>query len=192
VTLQGCYGGLHFGEVVALDLKTLEWRSLQTTGEQPGSRDSHSAVIVGERMVIFGGTNGFKKINELHVLDLQSGEWTQPAVEGNPPSARESHSATLVGDSKMVIFGGSGEGKGNYLNDVHVLDVKAMKWISPEVRGETPAKRDSHSAVAVGNKIVVYGGDCGDHYLGDVDILDLFTFTWSRVSLSLIHSNFSS
>jgi hypothetical protein len=67
------------------------------------------------------------------------------------------------------------------LNDVHVLDVKAMKWISPEVRGETSAKRDSHSVVAIGNKIVVYGGDCGDHYLGDVDILDLFTFTWSRM-----------
>jgi Leucine-rich repeat (LRR) protein len=36
------------------------------------------------------------------------------------------------------------------------------------------------SVVAVGNKIVVYGGDCGDHYLEDVNILDLFTFTWSR------------
>eukprot|EP00249_Psilotum_nudum_P020940 c27907_g1_i1 orf=651-3365(+) len=177
----GCCGGLHFSDVLALDLKTMAWSSLVTTGEQPGTRDSHSAVLVGNKMVVFGGTNGTKKINDLHILDLDTRNWTQPTVEGTPPSPRESHSATLVGDNRIVIFGGSGEGEGNYLNDVHILDLVSMKWSFPEIGGQLPARRDSHTAVPISNRVIVYGGDCGEHYLGEVDILDLDTFTWSKL-----------
>lgn len=72
-------------------------------------------------------------------------------------------------------------GAGNYLSDVHILDLKLMKWTSPDVKGDLPAPRDSHTTVAVENRLVVYGGDCGDHYLGEVDILDLDTLTWSSL-----------
>lgn len=162
-----------------------------TTGQGPGPRDSHSAVLVGHRMVIFGGTNGSRKVNDIHVLDVRSQEWTQLECQGNPPSSRESHTATLVGGDKLVIFGGSGEGEANYLNDLHVLDLKTMRWSSPEVKGEMPAPRDSHSAVAIGNRLYIYGGDCGDRYQGDIDVLDMDTLMWSKVLDSvffLIHS----
>ncbi|KAJ6397396.1 hypothetical protein OIU77_018417 [Salix suchowensis] len=69
-----------------------------------------------------------------------------------------------------MVFGGSGEGEANYLNDLHVLDLKSMRWTSPEVKGNIPAPRDSHSAVEIGNKLLVYGGDRGDRYHGDVDL----------------------
>lgn len=94
----------------------------------------------------------------------------------------------MVGEGKVVIFGGSGDGDGNYLNDVHVLDVKTMTWSSPEVKGEVPAPRDSHVAVAIGNKMFIYGGDCGDRYHGEVDVLDMDTMTWSRVYFYLFCS----
>ena len=178
---QGCCGGLHFSDVLTLNLDTMVWSSLATTGQLPGSRDSHSAVLVGQKMIILGGTNGSRKVNDLHILDLSTNEWSRPNCEGNPPSPRESHTATVVGDDRLVIFGGSGEGEGNYLNDVHVLDLKTMKWTSPEVKGDLPAPRDSHTAVAIENKLFVYGGDCGDRYHGEVDVLDLDTLTWSRV-----------
>lgn len=102
------------------------WNTLVTTGLGPGPRDSHSAVLVGCRMIVFGGTNGSKKVNDLHVLDLGTKEWIQPECKGSPPSPRESHTATIVGDDKIVIFGGSGEGEANYLNDLHVLDLKTI------------------------------------------------------------------
>ncbi|KAM7470048.1 hypothetical protein LguiA_008231 [Lonicera macranthoides] len=159
----------------------MTWHNLMTTGHGPGPRDSHSAMLVGPKMIVFGGTNGSKKVNDLHILDLRSREWARPNCKGVPPSPRESHTATLVGEDKLVIFGGSGEGVSNYLNDLHVLDLKTMWWISPEVKGDVPVPRDSHSAVAIANKLFVYGGDCGDRYQGNVDMLDMDTMTWSRI-----------
>ncbi|GAV80141.1 Kelch_3 domain-containing protein/Kelch_4 domain-containing protein [Cephalotus follicularis] len=180
----GCCGGLHFSDVLVLNLDRMVWNTIATTGQGPGPRDSHSAVLVGHhRMIVFGGTNGSKKVNDLHILDLGTKQWAREECKGTPPTPRESHTATLVGDDKMVIFGGSGEGEANCLNDLHVLDLKTMRWTSPEVKGDIPVPRDSHSAVAIGNKLFVYGGDCGDRYNGDADVLDMDTFTWSRLAV---------
>ena len=178
---QGCCGGLHFSEVLTLDLDKMAWSKLATTGEGPGPRDSHSAVLVGKKMIVFGGTNGYKKVNDVHILDLGTKEWFRPECKGIPPSPRESHTATLVGDEKLVIFGGSGEGGANYLNDLHILDLRTMRWISPVVNGDLPVPRDSHCASAVGNKLFVYGGDRGDQYHGDINMFDMDTITWTRV-----------
>ncbi|RLM93880.1 kelch domain-containing protein 2-like isoform X4 [Panicum miliaceum] len=177
----GCCGGLHFSDVLTLNVETMAWSSMATTGQRPGTRDSHGAALVGHRMLVFGGTNGGKKVNDLHVLDLRTGEWTRPQCKGAPPSPRESHTVTVVGGDRLVVFGGSGEGEGNYLSDVHVLDVPTMTWSTPEVKGDyAPAPRDSHGAVAVGGRLFVYGGDCGDRYHGEVDVLDVDTMAWSR------------
>lgn len=179
----GCCGGLHFSDVLVLNIDTMVWNNLVTSGMSPGPRDSHSAVLVEHRMIVFGGSNGSKKVNSIHILDLRTTEWSQPICQGVAPCPRESHTATLVGEDKLVIFGGSGEGGANYLNDLHVLDLKAMLWTSPEVKGDIPVPRDSHSSVAVGSKLFVYGGDCGDRYQGDVHVLDVDTMTWARLGV---------
>ncbi|XP_076914466.1 uncharacterized protein LOC143573485 [Bidens hawaiensis] len=176
----GCCGGLHFSDVVVLNMETMSWTNLATTGVGPGPRDSHSAVIVSHKMIVFGGTNGFKKVNDIHILDLLTHEWTRLICKGVVPSPRESHTATMVSHDRLVIFGGSGEGDANYLNDLHILDLKTMKWSSPEPKGDVPMPRDSHIAVSVDNKIFIYGGDCGDRYRGDVDVFNVDTLTWSR------------
>ncbi|KAK3022761.1 hypothetical protein RJ639_046724 [Escallonia herrerae] len=179
----GCCGGMHFSDVLVLNLDTMTWNNLVTKGQGPGPRDSHSAVLVGHRMIVFGGTNGSKKVSDLHILDLRSSEWTRPNCKGVAPPPRESHTATLVGDDKLVIFGGSGEGIENYLSDLYILDLKTMWWTAPDVKGDIPAPRDSHSAVAIENKLFVYGGDCGDRYQGNVDMLEMDTLTWSRLAI---------
>lgn len=182
---------MHFSDVLMLNLETMVWNTLASTGQGPGPRDSHSAVVLGHRMIVFGGTNGSKKVNDLHILNLATKEWTQPECTGTPPSPRESHTATLVGDEKLVVFGGSGEGKGNYLNDLHVLDLNTMRWTSPEVKSDIPVPRDSHSSLAIGKKLLVYGGDRGDRYYGGVDVFDMDTLTWSRVWFSLYYVRIS-
>ena len=55
-----------------------------------------------------------------------------------------------------------------YLNDITVFDVNTHTWHTPDVQGACPPVRDSHAAVALGNRMVIYGGDCGKEYLSDV------------------------
>lgn len=55
-----------------------------------------------------------------------------------------------------------------YLNDITMFDVNTHTWHTPDVHGARPPVRDSHAAVALGNRMVIYGGDCGKEYLGDV------------------------
>lgn len=55
-----------------------------------------------------------------------------------------------------------------YLNDITTFDVNSHTWHTPEVHGARPPVRDSHAAVALGDRMVIYGGDCGKEYLGDV------------------------
>ncbi|MBA0783089.1 hypothetical protein Gotri_000860, partial [Gossypium trilobum] len=42
---------------------------------------------------------------------------------------------------------------------------------------------DSHSVVAIRNKLMVYGGDCGDQYHGDVDMFNKDNSIWSRLTV---------
>ncbi|KAL9248242.1 hypothetical protein vseg_021586 [Gypsophila vaccaria] len=180
----GCCGGMHYSDVLVLNLETMTWSTLVTLGNGPGPRDSHSATIWGNKIVVFGGTNGSKKVNDLHILDLGTKQWIQPVCSGTPPSPRESHTATLLGDEKLVVFGGSGEGAGNYLNDLHIFNLRTMSWVSVTVNGRIPPPRDSHTSTAFDGKIFVYGGDCGDRYHGDVDVLDVETMTWSMLEIN--------
>lgn len=108
--------------------------------------------------------------------------WAFPQIEGVPPCARGGHSATLTGAS-LVIFGGhyySGKEIGFvYLNDTHVLDVNASKWIKPKILGTPPPSRYGHSAVLAGSRIIIFGGkgDKGNVYR-DLHALDPVTMTW--------------
>ncbi|XP_025687948.1 uncharacterized protein [Arachis hypogaea] len=52
-----------------------------------------------------------------------------------------------------------------------------------ELKGEFPVPRDSHSTIAIGNKLIVYGGDSGYQYHGNIDILDMETMTWSKLRI---------
>ncbi|KAM3288229.1 rab9 effector protein with kelch motifs isoform X2 [Capsicum chacoense] len=115
--------------------------------------------------------------------------WMTGAKSGRNTNVKavhlHSHTATLVGGDKLVIFGGSGKGEANYLNDLHVLDLKTMRWSSPEVRGElnryqggidvldmdtlmlskldvlgpSPGARASHASVNFGSKAITIGRD---------------------------------
>ncbi|KAG8478299.1 hypothetical protein CXB51_028039 [Gossypium anomalum] len=134
-------------------------------------------------MMVFRGINSSNKVNNLHVLNLTSKEWIQTEYDVVAPSPHESHTTTFVGEDKVVIFKGSGKGETVSLNDFHVLDLRTMRWTSPTMRVHISIPKDSHSAIAIGNKLVVYGGDCGDRYHGDVDVFDKDNSIWSRLTV---------
>ena len=62
-----------------------------------------------------------------------------------------------------------------YLNDVFMLEIRegtSLQWQCPVIDGPTPCPRESHAAVTIGTRLLIYGGMNGRR-LGDIWILDV-------------------
>eukprot|EP00878_Enallax_costatus_P030351 GHUV01033041.1.p1 GENE.GHUV01033041.1~~GHUV01033041.1.p1 ORF type:complete len:178 (+),score=19.20 GHUV01033041.1:827-1360(+) len=81
------------------------------------------------------------------------------AVAVNSPTANPGES----GSDLVVVYGGvglqAGETAQTALSDVVVLQVDSGTWFSPDIlSGSSPGARAFHSAVALGTKVLVFGG----------------------------------
>ncbi|KAF3612084.1 hypothetical protein DY000_02045742 [Brassica cretica] len=164
------------------------WTQPIISGTSPPPRDSHTCTTVGDSLLVFGGTDGTKPLNDLYILDTSSHTWKCQSVRGEGPEAREGHSATLVG-KRLFVFGGCGKSSDIndeiYYNDLYVLNTETYVWKRAVTIGNPPSARDSHTCSSWKNKIVVIGGEDGhDYYLSDVHILDTDTFVWKELSTS--------
>lgn len=68
-------GGRHaegrYNDVCVLDLDSMVWRKVEVQGQPPSGRKTHSAVILGSVMYVFGGHNGDRWLGDMHRLALQ-------------------------------------------------------------------------------------------------------------------------
>ncbi|KAJ0397565.1 hypothetical protein P43SY_003440 [Pythium insidiosum] len=146
LVFRGGDGREYLNDLHALDVDTLQWRRVFATGQLPVPRANHSsAVINDDQIVIFGGWDGHKRLNDIHVLDTRSMVWSSVDVQ----CAHLYHSPSLQGRSshlggsvlphpragmtfvrhrqRIFLFGGSGPSAQCY-NDLHVFDPAAREW----------------------------------------------------------------
>lgn len=106
-------------------LEKLQWNIPQIEGKtQP--RMGHSAQLYDGKIVIFGGWNGFKVLDDVVFIDLKNGtqnlHFNSPQVKGEPPR-RQFHTANIIEDN-MYVFGG-GDAK-YWLNDLDMLNLSML------------------------------------------------------------------
>ncbi|KRY37343.1 Kelch domain-containing protein 3, partial [Trichinella spiralis] len=91
-----------------LDLSTFEWHEVQTTGERPTGRRSHSAWEYSGCLYIFGGYNGLTNhhSNSVYRFNPNSLKWEKMKPGGCPPTPRRRQCCVKIG-SKVYIFGGT-------------------------------------------------------------------------------------
>ncbi|GCB80358.1 hypothetical protein scyTo_0018091 [Scyliorhinus torazame] len=140
------FGGMKdeecFNNVYILDTLTWKWSFVIGKGKVP-SLAYHSAVVFQRELFIFGGLLCRPQLpvercsNTLYIFNPEHEIWYQPIVVGERPLPRYGHSGTLLGD-KLILFGGSRNQV--FLNDLHVLDLGFMEYVSVQVRG-CPAPR---------------------------------------------------
>lgn len=70
-------------DLYELDLSTMEWRALQASGDPPSPRYGHAVVIVGNKMLLYGGTDGASTFGDLYVLDLGTAAFNNSAISSN-------------------------------------------------------------------------------------------------------------
>ncbi|CAN1355867.1 Acyl-CoA-binding domain-containing protein 4 [Linum perenne] len=55
------------------------------------------------------------------------------------------------------------------------------QWTSPPVSGQRPKARYEHGAAVIQDKMYIHGGNHNGRYLNDLHVLDLRSWTWSKV-----------
>ena len=182
----GSGGFPHLNETWELTLSgTPTWHRLATTGGPPAPRRGQTAILdpAGDRMIVFGGFDDVRFMNDVWALDLSTLAWQQLTPGGNIPPARYGHSATFDPDRReMVVIGGYNR---EFRNDLWVLSLEGSPtWTGPM---STPvAPRDFHSAVydATRRRIVVFGGNAGPVF-NDLWALDTGTRAWTQLGLNV-------
>ncbi|KRX75096.1 F-box only protein 42 [Trichinella sp. T6] len=87
----------------------------------------HSASVVGDLMIIFGGINSAALCDgRVHVFDIKQEKWFTPFIKGRSPEARFLHSQVVVDDKHLLIIGGRNS-SGCILNDVWLL-ILGEEW----------------------------------------------------------------
>ena len=153
----GGYGGSgfsrrDFADLHSLDMETMEWEEVETTGEPPEARSGHQLLSIEDRQLyVMGGWNSSRQFDDVHVVDLATKAWSQPAMASGPDywgPPRWNFTAVAVFAVpfwKIFVFGGNSgdlvEGKtptGEYCNDIMVLECGENVWVRAGQESEIP------------------------------------------------------
>lgn len=143
----------------------MEWRQLETSGIHPRPRYRHTAEIIGNKMLILGGSDNGEDIAEsshinltLHELNLDTMQWIHPALKGINPFPRSGHGSCVIGTTTLAIFGGRRSNE-VFLNDVILVDVSTYCTTRVNaVESCLPTPIGNCSMSSIGNKLFVFGG----------------------------------
>jgi len=113
LVVGGHDGAKHLNDFYQFNFDSSEWSLVDTTGQvlPPSPRDSHSAVVCGDSMYLFGGSTGSAR-NDLHSFSFETSQWyeVRPAVASSGqkaavPCPRFCHTCEVYNNS-LYIFGG--------------------------------------------------------------------------------------
>jgi len=112
-----------------LDLLGMKWEPVVPRGDQPLTRDDHTAVNYKDQaMIIFGGfVDGGERTNEIWKYSFSENRWTLIKPQQGPsPRPRAGHSALISGET-LIMFGGCDQDN-EKLNDLWVFHLETNTW----------------------------------------------------------------
>ncbi|CAK9235456.1 unnamed protein product [Sphagnum jensenii] len=168
-----------------LDLETLTWKAVDTSGTRPSPRSDHVAAAHGDRyLFLFGGGSHSSCYNDLYVLDLDSMEWSQAQTGGTVPSPCAGHAGATIGNSLYIIGGGDNK---SGISDTLVLNMDTLVWsVVATVKGRAAVASEGLSVVVVEDSLLAFGGYNG-HFNNQVYVFR--TFPAEKVQSKILESS---
>ncbi|KAI0744793.1 galactose oxidase [Earliella scabrosa] len=168
----GGNGSTALNDVWTLDVggsvDRLRWELVETRGKKPTARGYHTANLIGNVMVVVGGSDGRECFSDIWCLNLDTLLWK--LVKLGESHKRLSHTATQVG-SYLFIYGG--HDGGSYMSDILLFNLVSLQYEPRQVAGRAPSARGYHAACLADSRVFVFGGFNGIEVFDDVHILDL-------------------
>ncbi|KAF3180967.1 hypothetical protein TWF751_010180 [Orbilia oligospora] len=135
---------------------------------KPTARGYHTANMVQNKLIIFGGSDGVDCFKDVWVFDVDTSVWKNVEIKTSYP--RLSHTATLIGSYLFVVGGHDGV---EYSNEVLLLNLVTMQWDKRKVYGLPPTGRGYHGAALHDSRLFVIGGFDGHSVFNETYILEL-------------------
>lgn len=153
-----------FNQLHIYDPATNRWSTINTVGYSPPPIAGHSASVIGDRMIVFGGSHGQgSRTNEVWVLDLVELTWSRRDIfSGRQPDPRYGQTQITLDDQNILIIGGCG-GANMLFSDVWLLDMSeesSWRWVEMAVENadsSTALQLWCHPACKVGDVVVILG-----------------------------------
>lgn len=101
----------------------MTWNLAETFGTPPLPRHGHTANILMNYLVIFGGANEKDIFHDVTMLNLRNMEWIIPNICGQIPRGVVYHAAVSASNNELIVIGGKTEGK-KYIPGVLILKPK--------------------------------------------------------------------
>ena len=145
------------------------WKNGSKRKGPPSPRGSHSASVMDNVLVVFGGYGGSgftrQDFSDVYSLCLSTWQWFDVETTGTKPSPRSGHQSVVV-EGSLYVMGGWNACE--QFDDVHILDGQTLTWSQPTTAcgpdGWGPP-RWNFSAVSVfavpHRKVFVFGGNSG-------------------------------
>ncbi len=166
-------------EVLKYAVNTDQW-VVGSTIPAARRRGSGGAVLYNGKIYLVGGSTGGHgnnavRKNQFDEYDPVTDTWT---TLPDAPFARDHVHAAVVGD-KLYVTGGRNGSNGDNVEEVDVYDFNAGSWSTLPSSGDMPIPRAGAASVAVGNYVVVIGGESTRDLAHDeVHALNTLTNTW--------------
>ncbi|KAF5361469.1 hypothetical protein D9758_006243 [Tetrapyrgos nigripes] len=172
----GGNGMMALNDVWALNVAKMEWERVRPRGmldrhgreNFPTPRGYHTANLVGNMMIVVGGSDGKDCFAEVWLLNLDSLEWT--IIELPESYKRLSHTSTQVGSYLFIQGGHNGA---EYVNDMKFFNLVNLQYEHRQVLGKFPTPRGYHVSILADSRLFFFGGYNGASAYDDVHIVDL-------------------
>lgn len=188
----GGYDGSYRSDFHQFDFHARCWSPVIASGRPPRARYRATAVVHEntDSLLLFGGHDGTRHLNDTHVYDFRSKAWSALGTSGPSPIPRDSHISVVHHDT-LYVFGGS---TGSAMNDLHQLTLNTTNqhrhttnnnnttdtnkqdfnnsvinstWSPLLTNGMPAGHRFCHVANVYGSAMYVFGGYDGSNRLND-------------------------
>ncbi|KAJ2771473.1 hypothetical protein IWQ56_001770, partial [Coemansia nantahalensis] len=147
------------------------WSKRPLRGQLPFPWRGFSATLHDQVLYWFGGKSDGRLTNDLYTMDTATWEVQCTQAGGSIPEAREGHTATFIGRT-MFVFGGELESRACD-DGLYAYNMANSTWYRVPMQGEPLQGRKGHTAVAVGSKMLVFGGTADGQFLNDLVSFDV-------------------
>lgn len=152
----------------------------------PSPRLGHTGCAVDDRTIVYiGGYNDESppRFNDIYFYDTRVKRFDLPKINGTP--YRIARHASVFINGTIYSFGGY-DGEGTFYG-LSAFDVGSCTFEYPAVSfGKEPGRRTNHAAVAVKDKLYIYGGNKDENNVyaiyDDMQMFDTKTKTWTNLT----------